>query len=148
MKGLLCSSNLSNLTRIRLIGKCAQNVYLPLLGRKKQRMMIHDFVRGANHKKGEDMDEKFTNRKHAYSEPEWLIDAWQAAINNYQMRSRDYLINEIKHRLETGRPSSGTWDFWNLASMLAILGWKEVQGATESDGETDGEETGDQSAGE
>ena len=148
MKGLLCSSNLSNLTRIQLIGKCAQNVYLPLLGRKKQRMMIHDFVHGANHRKGEDMDEKFTTRKNTYSEPEWLIDAWQAGINNYQGRSRDYLIKEIKSRLDKGYPASGTWDFWNLGSLLAILGWKEVLSATEGEGETDRKETRGEPAGE
>ena len=93
-------------------------------------------------------DEKFTTRKNTYSEPEWLIDAWQAGINNYQGRSRDYLIKEIKSRLDKGYPASGTWDFWNLGSLLAILGWKEVQSATESDGETDRKETRGEPAGE
>lgn len=92
-------------------------------------------------------DEGFPTGK-SLIEPEWLLDAWQAGISRFSLRSHDELIKEIQQRLDKGNPSPGTWDFWNLASIMALLGWKEVKRASESDSETDREEDDRDPAGE
>lgn len=86
------------------------------------------------------MSEENPRKYDPFREPEWLIDAWQAGINNWSRASRSELIKELQSRMDKGAPVPGTWDFWNLGSIMAILGWKEVKRASESHRQTNGEE--------
>lgn len=61
-----------------------------------------------------------------FAVPEWLADAWQAAINNSRMVPTDFLMAQMSDALD-GRPLPGSsWTRWNQASMLAVIGWRQV----------------------
>lgn len=93
------------------------------------------------------MSEGLVPQGKAFIVPDWLLDAWQSGINHYSGKSRDYLIKEIQSRLDKGTPSAGSWDFWHLASIMALLGWQEVKRASESHREADREEVNRDPAG-
>lgn len=78
------------------------------------------------------MTEDSFPRGKTFRELEWLLDAWQAGLNRNSLSTREELIANIQSRLSKGLPRSGTWDFWNLASMMAILGWREVKSTSDS----------------
>lgn len=84
-----------------------------------------------------------TQKSDPFAVPAWLIDAWQSAVNNSMGVSQETLIAETSKTFSQNKHKAGSWSYWNEASKLAIIGWREVVKYRESQSETDRGETGD-----
>lgn len=89
-----------------------------------------------------------SNPNDPFAVPDWLLDAWQSAINNSKGVSTELLIAQAWANAEARKAQAGSWSFWNEASLLAIIGWREVYRRNASTSEANRTEDRDQPAGD